>query len=108
VESADPDRDAKLDRIEYVTSRFPEQTFAFDKFGRLSIRPKHVSSGEVVVPGLYHGGAVADHLVRMGGLGQPAAPSLGVAMRVLVAGDCGHAGAMLVPFCARLNTRPTG
>jgi len=40
-ESADPDRDAKLDRIEYVTSRFPQRCFAFDQFGPLSIRPEH-------------------------------------------------------------------
>ena len=40
-ESADPDRDAKLDRIEYVTSRYPDRCFAFDQFGPLSIRPCH-------------------------------------------------------------------
>jgi transposase len=28
-ESADPDKDAKLDRIEHVTSRFPDRCFAF-------------------------------------------------------------------------------
>jgi transposase len=38
-ESTDPDRDAKLDRIEYVTSHFPGRCFAFDQFGPLSIRP---------------------------------------------------------------------
>jgi transposase len=43
-ESADPDRDAKLDRIEYVTSHFPERCFAFDQFGPLSIRPEHGSA----------------------------------------------------------------
>jgi Homeodomain-like domain len=37
-ESRDPDRDAKLDRIEYVTSRYPDRCFAFDQFGPLSIR----------------------------------------------------------------------
>jgi transposase len=42
-ESADPDRDAKLDRIEYVTSNFPGRCFAFDQFGPLSIRPCHGS-----------------------------------------------------------------
>jgi transposase len=43
-ESADPDRDAKLDRIEYVTSHFPDRCFAFDQFGPLSIRPVHGAS----------------------------------------------------------------
>ena len=37
----DPDRDAKLDRIEYVTSHYPDRCFAFDQFGPLSIRPCH-------------------------------------------------------------------
>ena len=40
-ESRDPDRDAKLDRIEEVTSRFPDRCFAFDQFGPLAIRPHH-------------------------------------------------------------------
>ena len=40
-ESRDPDRDAKLDRIEYVTSTYPDRCFAFDQFGPLSIRPCH-------------------------------------------------------------------
>src|SRR5215471_18541126 len=40
-ESQDPDRDAKLDRIEYVTSAYPDRCFAFDQFGPLSIRPCH-------------------------------------------------------------------
>ena len=40
-ESRDPDRDAKLDRIEHVTSRYPDRCFAFDQFGPLSIRPCH-------------------------------------------------------------------
>jgi transposase len=43
-ESADPDKDAKLDRIEHVTSKFPERCFAFDQFGPLSIRPAHGST----------------------------------------------------------------
>src|SRR4051812_5605149 len=43
-ESRDPDKDAKLDRIEYVTSRFPQRCFAFDQFGPLSIRPCHGST----------------------------------------------------------------
>jgi transposase len=40
-ESTDPDRDAKLDRIEYVTTHFADRCFAFDQFGPLSIRPCH-------------------------------------------------------------------
>jgi transposase len=43
-ESTDPDRDVKLDRIEYVTTCFPDRCFAFDQFGPLSIRPCHGSS----------------------------------------------------------------
>lgn len=38
-ETNDPDRDAKLDRIEHVMSRFPNRCFAFDEFGPLNIRP---------------------------------------------------------------------
>nr|WP_280855069.1 MULTISPECIES: IS630 family transposase [unclassified Streptomyces] len=37
--SPDPDRDAKLDRIEEVLDRFPDRVFAFDEFGPLGIRP---------------------------------------------------------------------
>ena len=40
-ESRDPAKDAKLDRIEEVMSRFPDRVFAFDQFGPLSIRPCH-------------------------------------------------------------------
>jgi transposase len=40
-ESRDPDKDAKLDRIEEVTTRFADRCFAFDQFGPLSIRPHH-------------------------------------------------------------------
>jgi transposase len=43
-ESRDLDKDAKLDRIEEVTSRFPDRCFAFDQFGPLSIRPCHGST----------------------------------------------------------------
>jgi transposase len=43
-ESRDPDKDAKLDRIDHVTSAFPDRCFAFDQFGPLSIRPCHGSS----------------------------------------------------------------
>nr|MDT0662618.1 IS630 family transposase [Micromonospora sp. DSM 115978] len=39
--STDPAYDAKLDRIDEVTSRFPDRCFAFDQFGPLSIRPCH-------------------------------------------------------------------
>ncbi|WP_233579681.1 IS630 family transposase [Verrucosispora sp. FIM060022] len=39
-ESTDPDRDAKLARIEYVTAHFPQRVFAFDEFGPLVIRPQ--------------------------------------------------------------------
>jgi len=38
-ESPDPERDAKLDRIEQVLERFPDRVFAFDEFGPLGIRP---------------------------------------------------------------------
>jgi transposase len=40
-EPTGPDRDAKLARIEYVTSHFPGRCFAFDQFGPLPIRPCH-------------------------------------------------------------------
>ena len=40
-EARDPAKDAKLDRIEEVISRFPDRVFAFDQFGPLSIRPCH-------------------------------------------------------------------
>ena len=43
-ESADPDKDAKLDRIEEVTTRFPGRCFASGQFGPLSIRPCHGTS----------------------------------------------------------------
>jgi transposase len=58
-ESTDPDKEAKLDRIEYVTSHFPMRCFAFDQFGPLSIRPCHGSawareSTPVRLPATYH------------------------------------------------------
>jgi transposase len=40
-ESHDPDLEAKLDRIEAVTTRHFDRCFAFDQFGPLSIRPCH-------------------------------------------------------------------
>jgi transposase len=43
-ESTDPDREAKLARIEQVTHEFPDRTFAFDEFGPLTIRP-HAGAG---------------------------------------------------------------
>jgi transposase len=42
-ESTDPDKDAKLERIDTVTTQFPTRCFAFDQFGPLSIRPYHGS-----------------------------------------------------------------
>ena len=58
-ESADPDKDAKLDWIEYVTSHFPDRCFAFDQFGPLSIRPCHgtcwaAKKKPVRLPATYH------------------------------------------------------
>ncbi|MDV9171951.1 IS630 family transposase [Streptomyces sp. W16] len=38
-ESTDPQRDAKLDRIEHVLEHLPDRIFAFDEFGPLGIRP---------------------------------------------------------------------
>lgn len=38
-ESNDPNRDAKLDRIEHVLDHYPDRCFAFDEFGPLAIRP---------------------------------------------------------------------
>ncbi|MBB4902826.1 transposase [Streptomyces griseostramineus] len=38
-ESPDPERDARLDRIEHVLEHFPDRVFAFDEFGPLGIRP---------------------------------------------------------------------
>ena len=49
-ESTDPDKDAKLDRIEYVTSHFPDRCFGFDQFGPLSIRPCHGVLGAAQTP----------------------------------------------------------
>ncbi len=33
--STDPQREAKLARIEYVSTQFPQRVFAFDEFGPL-------------------------------------------------------------------------
>jgi transposase len=38
-ESNDPERDAKLDRIEWVLEHAPDRTFAFDEFGPLGLHP---------------------------------------------------------------------
>ncbi len=58
-ESTDPDKEAKLDRIEHVTSHYLSRCFAFDQFGPLSIRPCHGSawareSHPVRLPATYH------------------------------------------------------
>lgn len=58
-ESNDPDRDAKLDRIEEVVNTAPERCFAFDEFGPLTIRPVGGSSWSPAshpqrVPANYH------------------------------------------------------
>jgi transposase len=58
-ESTDPDKETKLDRIEYVSSHFPMRCFAFDQFGPLSIRPCHGStwareSRPARLPATYH------------------------------------------------------
>ena len=39
--STDPDYETKLDRIEEVTTRFPDRVVAFDQFGPPRIRPCH-------------------------------------------------------------------
>jgi len=38
-ESNDPDKEAKLDRIEEVIMNHPDRTFAFDEFGPLAVHP---------------------------------------------------------------------
>jgi transposase len=43
-ESTGPGRNAKLGRIEHVTTQFLDRCFAFDQFGPLSIRPRHGSA----------------------------------------------------------------
>lgn len=58
-ESNDPDRDAKLDRIETVLNTWPDRCFAFDEFGPLTIRPVGGRSWSPVsqpqrVPANYH------------------------------------------------------
>jgi hypothetical protein len=44
-ESADPDRDAKLDRIEEVTARSPDRCFALTSSGRYRSGPPTAGSG---------------------------------------------------------------
>ncbi|WP_405136424.1 IS630 family transposase [Nocardia sp. NBC_01388] len=58
-ESRDPDKDAKLDRIDEVLTRHLDRCFAFDQFGPLSIRPAHGVSWARKgkpdrLPGTYH------------------------------------------------------
>lgn len=58
-DSRDPDKEAKLDRIEYVTSHYLMRCFAFDQFGPLSIRPCHGTTWArqckpVRLPATYH------------------------------------------------------
>src|SRR6266511_25741 len=62
-QSHDPDFDAKLDRIEEVTTRFPDRCFAFDQFGPLSIRPCHgcYSLGDDQLWGVVRQRKGADH-----------------------------------------------
>ncbi len=43
-EPPDPEREAKLDRVEHVLERFADRVFAFDEFGPLGIRPATGSS----------------------------------------------------------------
>lgn len=44
-ESPDPDRDAKLDRIEHVLYHFPDRVFAFDEFGPWVSGPPAATAG---------------------------------------------------------------
>ncbi|OEJ37187.1 hypothetical protein BGK70_02420 [Streptomyces agglomeratus] len=44
-ESPDPDREAKLDRIEEVLHRFPDRVFAFDEFGPSGSGPPAAAAG---------------------------------------------------------------
>ncbi|GGS62147.1 IS630 family transposase [Streptomyces griseoviridis] len=58
-ESPDPDREAKLDRIEELLDRFSDRVFAFDEFGPLGIRPTAGSGWAELkhpdrVPATYH------------------------------------------------------
>jgi transposase len=58
-ESADPGKEAKLDRIEHVTAAFPDRCFASGQFGPLSIRPCHGTgwarrSKPARLPATYH------------------------------------------------------
>lgn len=58
-ESTDPERDAELDRSEYIPERFPDRACAVDEFGPLGIRPTGGScwagkSHPDRVPATYH------------------------------------------------------
>jgi transposase len=52
-ESNDPDREAKLARIEHVTTHFPSRVFAFDEFGPLTIPPGRVRMAAQEPPGSF-------------------------------------------------------
>ena len=57
-ESTDPEREAKLDRIEAVTTAFPQRCFAFDQFGPLVDPP----APRRRLGAMVQAGAVAGHL----------------------------------------------
>jgi len=87
-EFTDPDKEARLDRIEEVTTRFPDRCFAFDQFGPLSSRSHH-GFVLVAVAGEQH------HVVagqRLGGVGRSGAVGpIGIGCpRVVAIGIRGH------------------
>lgn len=55
-ESLDPERDAKLDRIEQVLDRFPDRVFAFDEFGSV-VRTASPTSTAAIPSATTHSGA---------------------------------------------------
>src|SRR5437870_767336 len=44
-QSNDPLKEAKLDRIEEVLTKYPDRVFAFDEFGPLAIHPSAAAAG---------------------------------------------------------------
>jgi transposase len=100
-ESTDPDFDAKLDRIEDVTTRFPDRCFAFDQFGPLSIRPYPPHPRDPLLPRLLRPG---QRLTP----GHPA-PTQGRRPRdpVRAAADLHH-GQLQLPQPHRPGPRPPG